>query len=111
MEEKTKVTILTSSYRIKGHIDLLMASEEAGVSKPDPAIFALALGRLGCSADEAVMVGDSWENDIVGAQRAGIRAVWFNPRGEAPPASGVPVLRALAPVEAALEMIFADGRA
>ena len=93
------------------HIDVLMASEEAGVSKPNPAIFALALERLGCLADEAVMVGDSWENDIVGAQSAGIRAVWFNPRGEEPPTPGVPVLRALAPVEAALAMILADRRA
>ena len=93
------------------HIDVLMASEEAGVSKPDPAIFALALERLSCAADEAVMVGDSWENDIVGALSAGIRAVWFNPHGEEPPGAGVPVLRALAPVDEVLAIILADRRA
>ena len=89
------------------HIDVLIASEEAGVSKPDAAIFALALERLGCAAHEAVMVGDSWENDIVGAQSAGIRAVWFNPHGEQPPDAGVAVLRAFVPVRRALEVIFA----
>jgi YjjG family noncanonical pyrimidine nucleotidase len=87
------------------YVDVLMASEEAGVSKPDPQIFRLALERLGCEADAAVMVGDSWPNDIVGAQAAGIRAIWFNPAGDAPLDPSVPVLRALVPVEAALRVI------
>ena len=34
----------------------------------------------------AVMVGDSWANDIAGARDAGIRAVWFNPERAARPA-------------------------
>ena len=70
-------------------VDALVASEDVGVSKPDPDIFRIALDRAGVSADEAVMVGDSWANDIAGARNAGIRAVWFNPdrrpRPEEPP--------------------------
>ena len=61
-------------------VDALIASEDVGVSKPDPEIFRHRAERAPASgADEAVMLGDSWPNDIVGAGAAGIRAVWFNP--------------------------------
>jgi putative hydrolase of the HAD superfamily len=63
---------------IGGLIDALVVSEAVGVPKPAPEIFAAALARLGCDAAAAVMVGDSWENDIVGASRAGIRSIWLN---------------------------------
>ena len=59
-------------------LDEVVISEEVGVIKPDPAIFAIALERLGCSASEAVMVGDAWQTDIIGAHRAGIRSVWLS---------------------------------
>lgn len=66
---------------ILGYVDALVASEELGISKPDPGIFHVALERIGSPAVAAVMVGDSWENDVVGARAAGIRAVWLNRRG------------------------------
>lgn len=62
-------------------IDFLVTSEDAGAIKPDPAIFQEALSRAGCRAGEAVMVGDSWESDVLGARNAGIRPVWFNRTG------------------------------
>jgi putative hydrolase of the HAD superfamily len=61
-------------------VDVLIVSEEAGMSKPDPAIFQIALDRVGATREEAVMLGDSWAADIAGAARAGIRSIWFNPR-------------------------------
>ena len=66
-------------------VDALVASEDVGVSKPDPEIFRIALERGGVPANRAVMVGDSWTNDVEGASRAGIRAVWFNPERAARP--------------------------
>lgn len=48
--------------------DEFVLSFEAGAAKPDPLIFEIALDRLGVDAGEAVMVGDSVEND--GAARA-----------------------------------------
>ncbi len=66
-------------------VDALVVSEEAGVSKPDPAIFRVALDRLRVRADETVMIGDSWAADVEGARAAGIRAIWFNPAGAAAP--------------------------
>jgi HAD superfamily hydrolase (TIGR01549 family) len=59
-------------------VDVLVISEEAGVAKPDPAIFRIALARCDTPADSAVMLGDSWAADVLGARAAGIRAVWLN---------------------------------
>jgi HAD superfamily hydrolase (TIGR01549 family) len=91
---------------LEGHVDVLLASEEAGVSKPDPAIFRMALDRLACDPSEAVMVGDSWAADVAGARAAGILPIWFNPGGAPALEPGVPILRALTPVEPALQTIF-----
>ena len=55
-------------------IDYLVSSEEAGVEKPDPRIFSLALRKLGLKADQVIMVGDSPERDIAGAEGLGIKA-------------------------------------
>jgi HAD superfamily hydrolase (TIGR01549 family) len=114
---RARVAIVTNNLRdeqieklracgLDAHVDLLMASEEAGVSKPDPIIFRMALDRLACGPADAVMVGDSWAADVAGARAAGIAPVWFNPAGDAPPEPDVPVLRALTPVEPALRTIF-----
>lgn len=78
------------------HIDLLVVSEEVGAAKPSARIFEVALARAGVTAKEAVMLGDSWINDVEGARAAGIRAVWFNRDGRVPPDPDVPVLRSLA---------------
>ncbi|MBQ2954081.1 MAG: HAD-IIIA family hydrolase [Clostridia bacterium] len=64
------------------YIDLVIASAEAGVAKPDPAIFRLALKRAGCAAAEAVMIGDRLDNDIAPAKTVGMRTVWL-PQGPA----------------------------
>ena len=89
-------------------VDALVVSEEIGVSKPDPLIFRVALERLSCPPEHAVMVGDSWAADITGAQGAGIRAVWFNPRGLEPPDARAPVaqLESFEPVSDAMRVIF-----
>ncbi len=62
-------------------IDVLVTSEETGYTKPNPRIFEIALEQTQCNASEAVMIGDSWEMDIVGAKNAGIRSIWFNREG------------------------------
>jgi HAD superfamily hydrolase (TIGR01549 family) len=79
-------------------VDVLVVSEEVGISKPHPAIFTEALARAGCTAEAAVMVGDSWANDVEGARAAGIRPVWFNPDRRLPPDPTVQMITALEPV-------------
>ncbi|KUN80608.1 HAD family hydrolase [Streptomyces bungoensis] len=71
------------------------ARVEAEVTgKPSPAFFAAALARLGVRADQALMVGDDVESDVLAAQRAGITGVLvrtgkYRPETEAG-ASGTP---------------------
>ena len=91
------------------YIDALVVSEQVGVSKPDPRIFAIALERLGCAAADAVMIGDSWSADVEGARAAGIRAIWFNRTDSpVPGARAVDVVRRLSPVSDVLRVLFGD---
>ena len=53
-------------------------SEEVGVNKPQPEIFRIALQRNGLTADQVVMIGDSYSSDILGAQAAGIDQIWLH---------------------------------
>jgi HAD superfamily hydrolase (TIGR01549 family) len=66
-------------------VDELITSEDCGFAKPDSRIFHIALERVGCAAEEAIMVGDSWEMDVVGARNAGIHPIWFNRFGQPQP--------------------------
>ena len=56
-------------------------SEEVGINKPQPGIFNIALRMNGVTADEAVMIGDSYSSDIAGAKNAGIDQIWLH-KGE-----------------------------
>jgi HAD superfamily hydrolase (TIGR01509 family) len=89
-------------------IDALVVSEEAGVAKPDPEIFHIALRSVGAQPSEAIMVGDSWPADVAGAHAAGIIPVWFNPRGLPVPAlpSLIMELRTFEPPQAAVDSIL-----
>lgn len=62
----------------------LIASAQAGASKPDPRIFALACERLGTGAGETVMVGDDPWSDVDGATGAGLRSVHLRRSASAP---------------------------
>jgi HAD superfamily hydrolase (TIGR01509 family) len=62
-----------------GLFDLTVDSHLVGCKKPDPAIFRLALGRLGVEAGEAAFVGDSYALDALAARAAGMRAILLDP--------------------------------
>lgn len=87
------------------HVDALTVSEEVGVAKPEAAIFLRALERVPCAPGEAVMVGDSWEADVVGARGAGLGAVWFARGARGPPRDGVVSLGSLVPARDAIAAI------
>jgi putative hydrolase of the HAD superfamily len=87
----------------------LVTSEEVGVAKPDRRIFRAALDRLECEAHEAVMIGDAWREDIVGATGAGIRALWLNRHGAAHPDSSLALMiQTLHPVEHVAALVTPD---
>jgi FMN phosphatase YigB (HAD superfamily) len=47
--------------------------------KPSPRLLTLALNGLRCRRDEILMIGDSWERDILPAHAAGLRTLWITP--------------------------------
>lgn len=69
-----------SAHRLQQHglmkyIDFVYSSEEMGRSKPAPDLFLSALEALGCSPEEACMVGDRIDNDIRPAKKLGMMTV------------------------------------
>lgn len=60
-------------------VDEIILSEDAGINKPHLGIFTYAFSRTHARPSETIMIGDSWEADILGAQNARIASVWFNP--------------------------------
>lgn len=79
-------------------LDGAVSSAVAGAPKPEPAVFAAALELAGCTPAEALFAGDSVDNDVRGARRAGMRAVLVARDGAAPP--GVESVRSLAELPA-----------
>ena len=63
------------------YFDAVTYSQEARAEKPDPAIFHLAMRRIGCSPSEAIHVGDKPEADVAGARAAGIVPVLVDRQG------------------------------
>ncbi len=62
------------------HFDVPVLSCEAGVMKPDPAIFRLCVDALGVSAAECLYVGDGGSRELEAARALGMRAVqatWY----------------------------------
>ena len=66
-----------------GALDGAVSSAQAGVRKPDPAIFAPALELAGCAPDEALYVGDTPAEDLAAARAAGIPALLIDRAGGA----------------------------
>ena len=58
----------------------IIISEHVGFKKPDIKIFQYAVESAKTKADECLMVGDGLEVDVIGAQKAGWDAVYYNPK-------------------------------
>jgi len=84
---------------LAGRFDAVLTSAETGLAKPDAAIFERALAQLGVRADDAVHIGDSHDEDVLGARAAGIAPILVVRDGRlAPPGvHTVPSLDALWP--------------
>ena len=66
-----------TDFNVYQYINLVIASAEEGVAKPDLRIFQIALARADCKPEEAVMVGDRIDNDIIPANKIGMTTMWI----------------------------------
>ncbi len=64
------------SLGLEPYFDAVVALDDTGKKKPDPAPFRLALGRLKIEPAEALMIGDWAERDMVGAKALGMKTVF-----------------------------------
>jgi HAD superfamily hydrolase (TIGR01509 family) len=67
--------------------DIVLVEGELGFGKPDPRVFERALRALGAEPYEALMTGNDLRSDVLGAKRAGVRAVWVDHERAGVPAS------------------------
>lgn len=61
------------------YFNFIVTSEEAGIEKPHPYMFLLALNKLQLDPSQVCMIGDSYSKDIIGASSLGIKSYWINP--------------------------------
>jgi HAD superfamily hydrolase (TIGR01662 family) len=70
---------LLDEMELRSYFDLVLASGEVGVRKPEPGIFTTALERLGATAEQSLYIGDNYWTDVIGAQRADVKPVLLDP--------------------------------
>lgn len=68
-----------SSLDLLEEFRLVISSEEAGCEKPEKAFFLYCAEQAGLLPQEILFVGDSLEGDVLGAEKAGMRALWYSP--------------------------------
>lgn len=66
---------------LSGYFDAICDSCVEGVEKPDPRFFEIVLRRTGSRPGSTMHVGDLYHVDVVGARRAGLRAMLLDPHG------------------------------
>ncbi len=77
-DDNTQALIDKGMFR--PHIEYIISSAAFGMRKPHPDIFRSALEYFGAAPEEALMVGDNFEADILGAHGVGMQSVWITRR-------------------------------
>jgi putative hydrolase of the HAD superfamily len=82
-------------------------SGEHDIGKPKKEIFCILLSELNVAPEEAVMVGNSLERDILGARNSGIKSIWIHVPGSEEQADVTPdhIITSLAEIPAILNQL------
>lgn len=67
------------SSKLSPFISNVITAEEVGFLKPNIELFEEALASVNAKKEESIMIGDSYESDILGAHNAGIDQIFLNP--------------------------------
>lgn len=90
---KYKLHIITNGFEevqhkklknsgIDRYFSTVTTSEEVGLKKPNPKVFLTALNKANSLPAQSVMIGDSLEADILGANNIGMQTIFYNYRNE-----------------------------
>jgi len=91
LKNKYELHIITNGFKevqaikmkhtqLDSYFKSVLCSEDVGVNKPHPDVFNAALKMSGANSINSLMIGDSFEADIVGAKNVGMKTVFFNPQ-------------------------------
>lgn len=78
-EKSVSLQIMLHAAGIHNYFDIILASEEIGVSKPDPEIFFTAAKILKLVPEDMVYVGDELFNDIIPSNKLSMNTVLYIP--------------------------------
>jgi putative hydrolase of the HAD superfamily len=82
--DESNVGRLLAAAGLDGAFDPQLVSAAQGVRKPNVSLFQCVLSAWDLPAEAVVMVGDTLGEDILGAQRAGMRSIWFTADADTP---------------------------
>jgi putative hydrolase of the HAD superfamily len=93
LKKKYRLHIITNGFEevqylklqnsgIKKYFNTITTSEEVGLKKPNPVIFKTALNKALAEPKNSIMIGDSLEADIMGAESVGMCTLFYNYRNE-----------------------------
>lgn len=68
-------------FELAPYFDCIIIEEEFGAGKPDKSVYLHALNQLNVSANEAWMIGDNLEWEIIAPQKLDIKGIWINHKG------------------------------
>jgi putative hydrolase of the HAD superfamily len=74
-------------HDLERFFDVIVVEGEMGVGKPEEVVYRYALSKLGAKAEDAWMVGDNLEWDVLAPQRLGLRGIWVDAPGQGLPQS------------------------
>ena len=92
------ITPLLAELGLPSFLQVVVTSQETGFNKPQPEIFQEALSRAGVPASEAIYVGDQYQIDIGGANKAGLKGVLLDRGGYFEEVTDCPRIRSLTEV-------------
>jgi putative hydrolase of the HAD superfamily len=69
------MTATLDKLGLSARLDVVVTSQDAGFTKPQPEIFRYALKKAGVNPDEAIYVGDQYQVDVIGANNAGMKGI------------------------------------
>jgi putative hydrolase of the HAD superfamily len=109
LTEKYQLHIITNGFEevqykklknsgIIHYFSTITTSEEVGLKKPNPIVFLKALEKASTSPNHSVMIGDSFEADILGAKNIGMETIFYNYRNEKTP-NGYKIINALSEIK------------
>jgi putative hydrolase of the HAD superfamily len=89
------ITPILNNLGLAPLLDVVATSLDTGYTKPQPEIFREAVARAGVKADESLFVGDQYQIDVLGAEKAGLKGLLLDRGGHFKEVGDCPYIRNL----------------